>query len=136
MAVRLTVGLGAAAKTMPAHDAGEAAALGDRRHVDEIAGLKQVRADALAHRDLADVIDLELAQVTHVLQALQVAALRLIEPLDLPKPELHGLIAVVLDRLNLRDQARPCFDNRDGGDGAVVLEALEHAELAAQQSVN
>src|SRR4030066_250673 len=72
MAVRLAVGLGAAAEAVALHHAGETTALRRPAHVYQVAGLEDLRPHLLTHSPLADVVHRELAQVAEGAQPLEV----------------------------------------------------------------
>ncbi len=64
------------------------------------------------------------------------AELRLRHALGLlgaPEAELDGAVAVALLRADLGHDVRLGDDDRCPDDGAVLLEVLEHAELAAEE---
>ncbi len=65
---------------------------------------------------------------------LELARLGLGELLRDLGPELHGRVAVALARAQARDGVGLDGEDADGDHGAVVLEDLGHADLAADQS--
>src|SRR5579859_7469781 len=137
MPVRLAVRLGAAVEAVPLHAALEALALGDGDHVHAVARLEDVGRHPLADLPGVDVVDLELAQVAELAAArLEMAAQRLVQlaVLDRAVAELHGVVAVRLQCLHLGDEARSRLDHAHAAHFAVVVEALQHAELLAEQT--
>src|SRR6185503_20657923 len=54
--------------------------------------------------------------------------------LRLDEPELYGLVAVLLGRLHLRDDARPRLQHGRRMHAAVRSEQLRHADFLADQS--
>src|SRR2546423_1568989 len=114
----------------------EALAFGDSADVHLVARRESIDADLLSRREPVDVVEPDFAEHTHRRQVLQVTELRLrhaLRPLGATEPELDGAVAVPLPRAHLRDDVRLGDDDRRRDDRAVVLEVLEHAELASQQ---
>ena len=116
-------------------DALIAVALGNAGHVDVIASSKGVDLDLGADLELSSIVKLEFLQVLSGRDAslLEMTQLRLAELLlgDLAVSQLHGNIAVILDRLLLSDDARACFDDRNRDHMAVLIEDLGHAHFLA-----
>jgi hypothetical protein len=84
-----TVGLGTAVEVVALDDAGEALALGDTGHVDHVPGLEQVAdREDLADRHVIDAVDAELADRGDLGQVLELAGLRLVQPLGDLGPDL------------------------------------------------
>ena len=136
VAVRLAVGLGSAGKAVALDPASEASADAGAGNVHPIAFLEDLHSDAIAHLVLADIVCLELAQVAQVAQTLQVATLGFVDVLGDAEAELHGGVAVGILGLDLSDQARPSLDDGGAAKPALLVEGLEHAELAAEQSLD
>src|SRR3954452_1026557 len=129
------VALGAAAELVALDRALEALALADARDLDLLAGLEGVGAHGVADRQLAGLVA-ELGEVLHRRRVglAQVAELGLREVLLLGRPEreLHGLVAVALDRADAGDRARPRLEHGDALDVALIGEDLGHPELASE----
>src|SRR5256885_564839 len=121
---------------MQVNGALEAFPLGHSADVHLVAGREPVDADLLPRRESVDVVQPDLAEHAHRWEILQVTELRLghaIWLLGAPEAELDGAVAVPLLRADLRHDVRLGDDDRRRDDRAVVLEVLEHAELASQQ---
>ncbi len=115
--------------------AGEALALGDAGHVDQVARLEQVAdREDLADRHVIDAVDPELADGGDLGQVLELAGLRLVQPLGDLRADLDGRVAVALGGAQLRDGVRLDGEHRDGHHRPVVLEDLGHADLAADET--
>ena len=120
---------------MALDDAGVALALADAGDVDALALFEHVGLEDVADVQSAAVLEAELVQVAQVAGAGlgEVAALRLGELLlaDFVKAELHGVVAFLVGRLLLDDDAGAGLDNSDGDDLAGLIEDLRHADLLA-----
>ena len=134
MAIGLPMGLGAAMEAVALHHAGEAAALRQPAHVNQVAGLEDLRPHLLAHLPLRCVIDGELAQMAEVPQPLQMTLQRLIHPLGHPKTELDSAVAVLLRALDLDNRAGAGLDHGNGVNHPLAVEDLGHADLPAEQA--
>ena len=131
------VGLGTAVEVVALDHTGEALALRDAGHVDQVAvGEDVAECDLLADLVGAQVVDAELAERAELRQVLELAGLRLrqLAALERVGAELDGGVAVALGRAQPGHRIR--FDGQDG-DGhhrAVLLEHLGHADLSADES--
>src|SRR5437764_15214873 len=96
-AVGLAAGLRAAGEAVALDHTREALALGGAGHVDQVADLEEVGLGRLPHLLGLRAVVLHLAQVARLRAArLEVAALRLVQPLLVAEAELHGAVAVLL----------------------------------------
>ena len=115
-AVRLAVRLRAAPEVVALHDAREALALAGADDVDTLALASMSGVDLVAQRDAVQVRRRHLAQDPHVRRAgrLQVPALRAVQLVlaYLLETKLDRLVAILIERLDLRDEARPDLDDR------------------------
>src|SRR5262245_39535831 len=129
------MGLGAAAEVVALDRALEALALRSAGDLDLLADLEGLDRHRLAHGPLAGVVTelLDLAVRARV-GLLEVAELGLGQVLLLGgvERELHGLVAVALDRADAGDRAGPGLEHGDALDGAVLEEDLRHAELLGE----
>jgi hypothetical protein len=115
--------------------AGEALALGLPGDLDLLPDLEGVDGDRLAHQQLAGVVA-ELSDVAMGggVGLLEVAELGLGEDLLLTgaEGELHGLVAVALDRADGGHRTGPGLEHGDALDLAVLEEPLGHTELLGE----
>src|SRR5688572_6351797 len=140
MRQRVTVG-GVTHLEVPALDrALEALALGDALDVDDLADFEDVGLDFAAHLEVADLVglDAQLPQATagFDLGLGEVTCFRLVDQrgaLD-ADGDLHGAVAVGLDRLHLGDAVRGGFDQGHRNGLAVLGEHAAHAGLAADNA--
>jgi hypothetical protein len=133
MAVGLAVGAGAAVEPVALDAAGEAAAFADAGDVQMVAFLEDLRPDPFAHAMLAGIVHPELPQIAQVTLALQMASHGLVHVPRCAEAELNGAIAVPLLRLDLGDQAGSRLDDGGAAQPALLVEELDHPQLAAQQ---
>src|SRR6185369_17327073 len=129
----------AAGEVMPLDDALEAFAAtgpddvdaiagGEHRHVHLVARLERIATRlqrdlaANARRGYAGLLEVPLRRLVFLGR------------LRIDEPKLHGLIAVLVDRLDLRDDARTGLKERCRLDGAVLREQLRHPDLLANES--
>ena len=130
MPVGLPVGLGAARKPVSFDSALEATALGLARCIDPVARLEYADIDTLTHFDLVGFIDAELAEVPEQpVHGLQVPLTRLVESADLLETELYADVSIIFGSLDLRDDARPGLNHRNGVGRTVFSEHLGGADL-------
>ena len=118
----------------------EALALGGTGDVDSLDLSEVGHGDLVAGAVLAGVLDANLAQVAHRLDALggKVASERLVDVLglDVAKADLDGLVAVGSLGLDLRHRAGACLNDGDGHDVVVLIPHLSHPDLAAENRVD
>ena len=119
--------------------AGEALALRDARHVDQVAFREEIaQGDRLAELILVGAVDPELADLREALgtlgQVLQLAGLRLGHALGRLAAELDRNVAVAVGRPEPCHGVRLDGHDADGHHRAVGLEHLRHADLAADES--
>ena len=127
---------GRGAPGVPAlHDAGVAVALADAGDIDALALFEDVGLQDVAHVQGGAVLKAELVQVLHHAHAglLKVALLRLGELLggDFAVAELDGVVAFLVRRLLLDDDAGTGLYYGDRNDLARLIEDLRHADLLA-----
>jgi hypothetical protein len=132
VAVGLTVGLGTAGEVVALDAAGKAAPLRFGDDIDDVALLEDIGAQPLTDLVIVRVVDADLAQVTEVAQALEVSLHRLCHALALAETELDGVVAVLLFRLDLDDDARASLDDRHATRLTAGRKDLRHAYLAAE----
>src|SRR6185437_5695009 len=128
------VGLRPAVEAVPLDRPGEAIADPDPSDLDRVSRLEDLDRDRFAHDRLAGAAELDQMAMPFEPGLLQVAELCLRDlPLgDRLERELHGLVAVGLDRLHLDHRARTGLDHGHSRDHAALLvEELRHAELSA-----
>src|SRR5439155_14035403 len=125
-AVRLAVGLGAAAEAVPLDHTGEATSLGRADHVHPIAWLQEADVDPHPDLDPVQAVGRDLAQLLQARRLrralLDVARFRLVELPGLVEAELDRHVAILLHRAELRHPARTRLDERGGGDLAPLVE--------------
>src|SRR5205823_635945 len=119
--------------------ASKALALREARHVDDVARGEHVGdRDRLAQAVVVDLLDPEFAERGRLWRALreltELAGGRLADLLRRVGPQLHRDVAVAIDGPQARDGIRLDGEHADAHHGAVVLEDLGHADLAADQS--
>jgi hypothetical protein len=123
-----------AGEPVATHDAREPLAARDADDVRAFARGEDVRSQLLAGRVARGVVRPELDEMTARLAAVRVeVTLHGLVRRGLGERELHGVVAVGLLRLDLRDEARPGLDDRDRN-RAGLLEDLGHAQLLAQDA--
>ena len=110
-------------------------ALADAGDVDALALFEDVGLENVADVEGGAVLEAELMQVLEVAGARlgQVAALGLGELAlsDFLEAELDGVVALLVSRLLLDDDAGAGLDNGDRNDLAGLIEDLRHADLLA-----
>src|SRR5690606_31540131 len=128
-----------AVEAVALHDTRGALALARAGDVDLLAGLEDVGGDLLAEFVLGGVVGAQFDEVAARRDAglLEVTRARLVHlaRVDLPEPELHGGVAVLLRAADLGDDARPGLDDGHRNDPALIVEDLGHAELLAQDAL-
>src|SRR4051812_35711217 len=127
------VALGAAAEVVALDRALEALALADAGDLDLLAGLERRGGHGVADRQLTGLVaELDEVLARRRVGLAQVPQLGLREVLLLHRTEreLHGLIAVALDRADPRHRARAGLEHRDALDIAFLGEDLGHAQLS------
>ena len=114
----------------------EALALGGADDVDGLDVGEVSDGHDVAGLVLLAVLDADLAQVAHRLDAggLEVAGHGLVDVLggDASEADLNGVVAVGRLRLDLRDSAGASLDDGDGHDVVVLVPDLRHPKLAAK----
>ena len=134
------VGHGPAAEVPTLDGALEALALGGADDVDCLDVGKVGNGHLIASGVLAGVVNADLAQVAHRLDALggKVASERLVDVLggDVTKADLDGLVAVGSLGLDLRHRAGASLNDGDGHDVVVGVPHLSHPELTAENRVD
>ena len=129
-----TVGLGTALEVVALDVAGEALALADPDHVDDLAGREQGDVELLPDGvGLAVIVEAELAQDGDLGQVLELPELRLVELARLLDAKLDGRVAVPFGRPDAGDRVRLDGDDAHGDHRSVGLEHLSHADLSADQ---
>src|SRR5512133_2635663 len=113
----------------------EALALRDARDLDPIALGERVGLERLADRQLARLV----AELDDVLERRRIGLLEVAELglgdvllLDGAERELHGLVAVALERADAGHRARPRLQDGDALHAPVLQEELGHAELLGE----
>src|SRR5690606_38637304 len=128
-----------AVEAVALHDTRGALALARAGDLDLLAGLEDVGGDLLAEFVLGGVVGAQFDEVAARRDAglLEVTRARLVHlaRVDLPEPELHGGVAVLLRAADLGDDARPGLDDGHRNDPALIVEDLGHAELLAQDAL-
>src|SRR3954470_3486035 len=113
----------------------EALALRHAGDLDLVAGLEGLDRDGLADGQLAGLVA-ELDEVLHRRRVglAQMAELGLGQVLLArgAERELHGLVAVAVERADARDGTGPGLEHGDALDAPVVEEELRHAELLGE----
>src|SRR3954469_20690967 len=126
---------GAAGEVVALDSALEALALRDARDLDLLAGLEGLDRDGLADGQLAGLVA-ELDEVLHRRRVglAQMAELGLGQVLFArgAERELHGLVAVAVERADARDGTGAGLENGDALDAAVLQEQLGHPELLGE----
>lgn len=134
--VAAAVGHGAAGEVPALDGALEALALGGAGDVDGLDVGEISDGDDVAALVLLAVLDANLAEEAHRLDAGlgEVARHRLVHVLgsDVSEADLDGVVAVGRLRLHLRDGAGAGLDDGDGDDVVVLIPHLRHTELAAK----
>ena len=130
------VGHGAAGEVPALDGALEALALGGADDVDGLDVGEVGDGDHVTGLVLLTVLDANLAQVAHRLDALlgEVTGHGLVDVLggDVSEADLDGVVAVGRLRLDLRDGAGASLDDGDGHDVVVLVPDLRHPKLAAK----
>src|SRR5690606_4028196 len=88
-----------------------------------LGGVVGAQFDEVAARRDAGLLEVTRARLVHLARV------------DLPEPELHGGVAVLLRAADLGDDARPGLDDGHRNDPALIVEDLGHAELLAQDAL-
>ena len=148
MAVRLTMGLGAAGKAMPFHDTGKATSLGFARDIDLVANSKLLDGQGLANFVISHVIRPVLSQMAYRLltlvgftlgmflvsfQKAQVTLLAFGQAMlfGLAKTNLDGFITVVIICLDLGDVAGTSLNDGNRGHNPILVKDLRHTYFRA-----
>ena len=142
----VSVRLGSAAETVPAHHAGKAPALGGADHVHKLA-LRRRCPPARDRRPWSATAPSASSLKVNFLDHLhrrrfglgKVAGLRLGHVLvldELHQADLRGLVAVPGQRLQLRNHAGAGLQHRNRVHIALFVEDLRHADLFTQNSCN
>jgi hypothetical protein len=111
-------------REIPALDgAGKAFTFAPANHLDQLAHLKYVSTDFLSQLDLSYIVNPHLSENgERAFPAfLEMTQQRFLGPLGLPvtKAQLHGIVTIAVNTLDLGDRARPRLNNRNRGDLAV-----------------
>ena len=134
LAVTLAMGAEPAAEVMPLHDALEAAPFGRADNRDQVSlGEHAVHLDLLSRLDVRDAVAAEFAD-----NACRLRFARRKVPLQglvdqpfllLVEAELHGLVTVPLLRLDLRDEAGACLNDRAGYHVTSLVKDAGHPDF-------
>src|SRR5207249_4949860 len=119
------------------HHARETLALAHADHIDVLHAFENVSLHLVTGFLIGGVFQLDLAEVFSrpdarlggVTDQPERAELRL----DLAEAQLHRVVPVALDGLDLRDRARPGLDNGHGHDRALVVVDAGHADFSSEQ---
>jgi hypothetical protein len=111
-------------RKIPAFDgAGKAFTLTPANHVDQLAHLKYISADFLSQLKFSYIVHSHLSESgERAFPAfLEMTQQRFLGPLGLPfsKAQLHGIVPIAVNTLDLGDRARPRLNNRNRGDLTV-----------------
>ena len=136
----VTMATGTAGKTVTLDDAGETLALADADDVDLVDIVERLDGERVTDCMLGGILDADLAQVAHgryaCLCEVALHGLVYLLFLDVTETDLHGLIAVGVGGLDLRDNAGASLDDGHGDDGVILSPDLRHAQLAAENRVD
>lgn len=138
--VAAAVGHGATGEVPALDGALEALALGGADDVDGLDVSEVSDGHDVAGVVLLAVLDADLAQEAHRLDAGlgEVTSHGLVDVLggDVSEADLDGVVAVGRLRLDLRDGAGASLDDGDGHDVVVLVPNLRHSELAAKDGAD
>jgi hypothetical protein len=111
-------------RKIPALDsASKAFTLAPANHLDQLAHLKYICADFLSQLKFAYIVHSHLSDHGERAFAafLEMTQQRFLGPLGLPfsKAQLHGIVTIAVNTLDLGDRARPHLNNRNRSDLTV-----------------